>query len=352
ETDTSIRRALILSLGEYESVSSLDRDSWTKRLLDLYENDPDPGIHGTVEWVLRRWGKESDIAKIETELVTGKIEDERNWYVTKHGHTMVVFHEPDEFLMGSPGMEKDRYSRETLHRRHIDRIFALPSKEVTVKQFQDFLREAANVRHSYTKKYAPEEHCPQTAVTWYEAAAYCRWLSEQESIPEDQMCYPPIPEMKEGMKPSSDYLSRTGYRLPTEAEWEYACRAGTRTSRYYGQSEELLGKYAWYGATSQDRTWPVGSLKPNDFGLFDMHGNVYEWCQEKYSSYGVGTKGKTAEDVEDTASVSSRGSRLLRGGSFDYLPMVVRSAYRIAYRPGNRYFTYGFRPARTHNLSP
>ena len=79
----------------------------------------------------------------------------------------------------------------------------------------------------------------------------------------------------------ADVLKRTGYRLPTEAEWEYACRAGTVTSRYYGVSVELLGKYAWYQANSQDHAWPGGSLLPNDLGLFDMLGNVFEWVQDR-----------------------------------------------------------------------
>jgi formylglycine-generating enzyme required for sulfatase activity len=317
--------------------------------LKLYQNDSDSGIHGAAEWVLRRWGKEADIAKIDTELATGKIEAERNWYLTKQGHTMVVFHEPGEFLMGSLDTEEDEYSRETLHRRHVGRTFALASNEVTVEQFQDFLREAATVRHIYVKKFAPEENCPQTAVTWYEAAAYCRWLSDRENVPEDQMCYPPVPEIKEGMKLEPDYLSRTGYRLPTEAEWEYACRAGTQTSRYYGQSEQLLGEYAWYADTSQQRTWPVGNLKPNDFGLFDMHGNAFEWCQGKGGLYSVGIKSKAAEDVEDTTTVSSQVHRVLRGGSFvSEASRFVRSAFRHGDLPWNRFSRYGFRPARTY----
>ena len=82
-----------------------------------------------------------------------------------------------------------------------------------------------------------------------------------------------------GDEDPADALRRTGYRLPTEAEWEYACRAGAGTSRYYGVEVDLLGRYAWYMATSQDHAWPCGSLLPNDLGLFDMLGNVYEWVR-------------------------------------------------------------------------
>ena len=102
-------------------------------------------------------------------------------------------------------------------------------------------------------------------------------------MPKDQWCYLPNEDgaYDEGMTIPADVLKRTGYRLPTEAEWEYACRAGTITSRYYGLSIDLLGKYAWYQANSQDHAWPCGSLLPNDLGLFDMLGNVYEWCQDR-----------------------------------------------------------------------
>jgi formylglycine-generating enzyme required for sulfatase activity len=78
------------------------------------------------------------------------------------------------------------------------------------------------------------------------------------------------------MKMAANYLQRTGYRLPTEAEWEFACRAGAVTSFYFGDSKELLPRYAWYQKNSQNKLWPVGSLKPNDLGLFDMAGNAWE----------------------------------------------------------------------------
>jgi formylglycine-generating enzyme required for sulfatase activity len=190
-----------------------------------------------------------------------------------------------------------------------------------------------------------------TAVIWYEAAAYCNWLSKKEGIPENQWCYQPnaAGNFEEGMKPAADFLTLVGYRLPTEAEWEYACRAGTVTSRYYGQSDQLLANYAWHLQNSQDRTWPVGLVKPNDLGLFEVHGNVWQWCHDRYASYATADPSSAADDRADTATVTDNESRVLRGGSFSNNARDVRSAYGYNPRPDYRFINAGFRVARTYN---
>lgn len=133
--------------------------------------------------------------------------------------------------------------------------------------------------------------------------------------------------------------------MPTEAEVEYATRAGSLTSRYYGETEELLSKYAWCIGNSQEKTWPVGSLKPNDLGLFDAQGNVWTWCQESVKDYPQGIE--VAEDQEDDLEILSAGPRVLRGGSFSYRASYLRSAYRSSDLPEGRYNLFGFRVART-----
>ena len=146
------------------------------------------------------------------------------------------------------------------------------------------------------------------------------------------------------MKPN--YLSLTGYRLPTEAEWEYACRAGAATSRCYGETTELLSHYGWYSGNSPEQSHPVGTKKPNDWGLFDMLGNVVNWCQEMHKPYPA-KPGGPIDDVEDIPDVISTDNRLLRGGSFLYAAVTVRSADRIRVLPSYWSYTVGFRPART-----
>src|SRR5262245_9051799 len=256
---------------------------------------------------------------------------------------MAVIPGPVEFLMGSPETEEGRAAgAETQHRRRIGRSFALAAKAVTKEQF---LRFQPKFSPSQMMRY-PEPTCPIGGVVWYEAAAYCNWLSKEEGIPEEQWCYETdvqgrVTKLKE------NYLSLTGYRLPTEAEVEYATRAGAVTSQSYGETEELLEKYGWYVKNSKERTWPVGSKKPNDLGLFDLHGNVYTWCQERYQGYPTLKEGAAIDDKEDSLSIKSTDNRVLRGGSFDSQASFVRCAARSGNMPSLRHYSVGLRPART-----
>jgi formylglycine-generating enzyme required for sulfatase activity len=237
----------------------------------------------------------------------------------------------------------------------IGRRYAIATKPVTVAQWQRFRKAHPEVSHAYMKQYSPEEDCPISAVTWYEAAQYCRWLSEQEGIPEHEMVYPAvvvIEKSKDGKTPlrlPPDYLKRKGYRLPTEAEWEYACRAGTRTRLYFGSSLDLLPRYCWYLQNAQDQTWPVGQKRPNDLGLFDMHGNVWSWCQESAGRYPPGTFEAPARDEADKREITDQLTRVLRGNSFSSRAAIVRTAVRLSINPGNRNKSLGFRVAQTRD---
>jgi formylglycine-generating enzyme required for sulfatase activity len=317
ETEVSSRRALLLALGEFPAseVTAETREKLVAEVLALFRDDPDPGLHGAAEWLLRRWGAAEKVREVEKALATGKVEGERRWFLTKQGQTFVVVEGPVEFLMGSPGSEAERNPDEVLHKRRIGRSFAIVAKEVTVAEFKRF---QPGFGHSHMHR-APALDCPILGVTWYEAAAYCNWLSKEEGLPESEWCYLPIAEggSAQGMKLAPRYLERRGYRLPSEAEWEYAARAGALTSRSYGRSLDLLGAYAWYSQTSSERSWPAGTLKPNDLGLFDTLGNIAEWCQGRFVRYPVGVGGKSVDDSEDRSDVvSDNRGRLFRGGAF------------------------------------
>jgi formylglycine-generating enzyme required for sulfatase activity len=363
EPDITIRRALLLSLGEYgeKDWSLAARQAFLPKLQDIYQTNSDSGLHAAAEWLLRHWKQEAWLKQVNDVWADNKEQREKRldsirqrvnrdtektppqWYVNSQGQTMVVFAGPVEFVMGSPHTEAGRRDNESQHRKRIGQTFALAAAPVTKEQF---LRFRPGFSHEREFKRYPTPVCPIGGVNWFEAAAYCNWLSEQEGIDVEQRCY----EIENGQVPrwKANYLSLTGYRLPTEAEIEYATRAGSLTSRYYGETEELLGKYAWYIKNSQDKAWPVGTKKPNDFGLFDMQGNVYTWCQERLKSYPQ-SKEKAIEDKEDSYSLKIDEGRIVRGGSFNVRASFVRSSCRVANHPFSRdYGPVGFRPARTY----
>jgi formylglycine-generating enzyme required for sulfatase activity len=286
--ETSMRRAVILALGTYgtEGLSPGEREPLTDKLLDLYRNDLDAGVHGAAEWTLRRWGQQEKLKEVGAQLIKQKDWGNRRWFVNGQGQTFAVIEGPVEFRMGSPPTEPKRVATmETPRRLVIPRRFAIAAKEVTIEQWQRFERTHTQygLPPSLVNQYSPDPDGPMIGLTWYIAAEYCNWLSEQEGLPKDQWCYLSSESgaYAEGMTIPADVLNRTGYRLPTEAEWEFTCRAGTLTSYYFGQSIELLGKYAWYQGNSEEHSWSCGSLLPNDLGLFDTLGNEIEWGQDR-----------------------------------------------------------------------
>ena len=271
------------------------------------------------EWVLRRWLKADEFKKIEKSLLRGPFEFMgKDWCVTKEGHTMVFVPKPEgEVAVGDPDQEgKQRKER-------IASDYAIAAKEVTVGQFLRFRKDHPR---QFTQYYPSDVH-PMMEVSWFDGAAYCNWLSKEEGIAKEQWCYE---ETKKGeYKPAANHLQRSGYRLATEAEWEYACRTGSAKAYGFGEPDELLGKFAWFSGNSVSKSHPVGQLKPNDFGLFDMHGNVWEWCDDVYGP-GVG----------------GASPRVYRGGSWISDAAGCRAANRDAFGPAYRNNYLGLRLAR------
>jgi len=211
------------------------------------------------------------------------------------------------FMMGSGSAEEGDADERPQHRVTLSQSFYLQTTPVTQGQWKSLMGENPAFFHECG------EDCPVENVSWNDVQEFIRKLNQVEKT--EQYC------------------------LPTEAQWEYACRAGSTQGYSFGQEKVELGQYAWYEVNSQKSTHPVGRLKPNAWGLFDMHGNVYEWVQDCYGEYPPGP-------VTDPKGPSAGRYRVLRGGSWDGEAGDLRSAYRHRLTPGYRYGHESFRVVR------
>jgi formylglycine-generating enzyme required for sulfatase activity len=239
------------------------------------------------------------------------------------------------FQMGS----NEREDEKPLHEVTLNYDFEIAQTPVTVGEFRTFVEDSgyvteaekgdgayvwddeksewgqkkdANWQNPYFEQ--SDDH-PVVCVSWNDAQAYIKWLNEK---------------------------TEENYRLPTEAEWEFSCRAGTTTKWHFGNNESELEKYAWYGRNGGDGTKPVATKEPNQWGLYDMHGNVWEWCLDDYvNNYKDTPRDGSANEKREVRS------KVLRGGSWYFNALSTRSAYRFGYFPGYRNFIRGFRLLRT-----
>ena len=210
---------------------------------------------------------------------------------------------------GSFQMGGSRYSPEQpVHSVHII-SFAIGKYPVTQAQWTQVMG------HNPSQFPGRDDQSPVDSVNWRDAQAFIQRLNQ---------------------------LTGHAYRLPSEAEWEYACRAGSTAQWYFGDDESQLPDHAWYDSNSGNRTHPVGKKEPNAFGLYDMHGNVYEWCEDHWHDDYQGAP------TDGSAWVTARKRlRVLRGGNAGYPATSVRSASRGSITPVFRHWSIGFRLART-----
>jgi len=234
-----------------------------------------------------------------------------------------VYISPGTFMMGSPSNEEGHYVDETQHSVTLTHGFFLQTKEVTQGEWQQAMGNNPSEFSSCGSD------CPVETVSWLDAVGYANALSRAGGYSE---CYDSNGNVQGG---GSIYVC-TGYRLPTEAEWEYAARAGSSGARY-GIPQQI----AWYADNSELATHRVGELQANAWGLYDMLGNVSEWTHDWHDSYGG--------SVTDPSGPASGATRVRRGVSYNSVALVLRSALRRDSIPSNRDSMIGFRLARTAN---
>lgn len=203
-----------------------------------------------------------------------------------------IFVPPGSFFMGSPQHEQGRDTDESTHEVILSKGFFIQTTEVTQRQWTQVMGH----NPSFFKKCG--DNCPVEQVSWLDAKLFIKKLNEKEGTKE--------------------------YRLPTEAEWEYACRANNNAAYFFGDDHSLLPEYAWLSLNTDDETHPVGLKKPNDMGLYDMLGNVFEWCEDRYSKSYENLPKENPFNEPD----GHYDQRVIRGMTYFNGPLDLRCANR------------------------
>lgn len=371
----TLRRNLLLALVAHPVQRLGAGDAKLGReLLAVFSEDTDGGVISVAKRLRRVWYPETpsepeDLVEVSV-ANSGSVAEPARPTRAPDGTWMTRLDPPPRVWIGSFNHEPPRESSEIGGYVVGMQPFAIGQTEVTVRQFDEFLRDE-KVRQYYeqaharerakgiqrgkarggfdaSRRFAPEPDCPRTSVRWLDAIAYCQWLSEREGLPEDQWCFPGIWEADEdSFRLPDDILTRTGYRLPTEIEWEYAAGSGLAMTWPFGWTPRLIDQYAWTIANSDGRSHPVGSKLPNRFGLFDLFGNVSEWCLSPFQAYRRSYR-IVDVDGQEWARPEYKADAMfsIRGGSFANPAEMARTSDRRLSRPDTKSISYGFRIAR------
>ena len=274
ETDSGVLAALLQMLGGSDAEPSEFSESIKARVAGLYRDHPDAGVHSSAKWCLTQWNDTATLGSLLKSSSEQSIHGPaapKQWFLAPSGNLMLKI----------PGKQSSAVGRD----------FLISAHEVTIDQFRAFVPG-----RYFSEEFGPAGDCPANIIKWGDAVAYCNWLSEQEGL---QPFYPKDADTLVRWQPSQQDLGGNGYRLPQEAEWEFAARAGTTTDRAFGIDPELFIHYDWclsnrdafiakyrsdlrplYRDQNITRSKPVGMLLPNEYGLFDVLGNVAEWCND------------------------------------------------------------------------
>ncbi len=236
-----------------------------------------------------------------------------------------------QFWMGSADEDIEAYDTERPRHRVTLSSFWMARTPVTRRLYQKIMRKG---RSEWEQEV--DDMLPANYLDWFDAVRFCNALSRYRGY---APCY------REGEKGWEQDRSADGFRLPTEAEWEYAARAGTQTRWSFGDDPAELGRYAWFVENAGNQLHPVGQKESNDWGLYDMAGNVWEWCWDLYGRY-------TVDSTINPEGPLKGDTGVLRGGAFWDVPWVLRSADRSDVVPEGRDVDVGFRCVRVPRRQP
>ena len=326
-SDPVARQAVLLALLTFPGQKLVKvREHLMGKLESLIRQGQYQSERSAAERLLREWRQTELIQEVNVTLRRTAEESsawlhDHDWWVDSNGHVMAVFRGPIRFTKGTIDEPLMDEAIESLTDQTIQRSFAVSSHEVTMLQYQRFWYEQFGTEPDFARDKAKSSDAPANKVSLVDAMKYCRWLSEKAGIKLDQMCYPTQSEIEPDHAFIPDeQLSKTGYRLLTEFEWECVCRAGSRTPWICGSNPSHLTRFAWYQQNADSQLHSVGSLLPNPWGMFDMSGNALEWC------------------LRSTSGMEN----VMKGGSLTTSTNHLRSAHTI--QQSNTGYSYnGFR---------
>jgi formylglycine-generating enzyme required for sulfatase activity len=323
--DASLRSGMCLAIGSLQEPSPEAKKVWRELWTQWHTSPSDGGTHSASGWALRNW----DIP-LPALTPPATVNGASDWQLTKTGLTML------RIRAGEISRLNDVFVLPVSKTISISEDFWLSECEITAGQYRTFLQDSAADKPALSSRildlnYSRDERAPISSVNWYDAVLFCNWLSRQEGR---EPCY-----VKTGTEQIRSVFNEvkehdvwqlvpdsSGYRLPTHDEWEYACRVTTASAFSFGDDETLLDQYGVFVRNSEGQPKQVGSKFCNPWGLFDMHGNVQEWCQ-------------------DTGR--EKASRMALGGDFISETQSCRSSetYRMGMDADIRVVNFGFRVA-------
>ncbi len=340
--DSAWRSALCLAVASVprEEAGEDAEQVWNPIFADWYRNQPDSATHSAAGWALRQW--DSELPAIEDPRGTRN----RAWQVNSLGMTMVAvpagtFLRNDDSMFPGTGEQKVALTHS----------FLLSDREISRRQFQRFL-QSPNLRPDEkptqwsvprtAAEISPTADHPMNNVSWFDAVLFCNWLSRKEGfVPAYERVGKARTQWRHEMEDWRWIRDADGYRLPTEAEWEFACRAGASTRYCCGDSGALLDRYGVFGVGNLE---VCGGKLPNNWGLFEMPGNVSEWCYDWSGAYPRET---SLRDPIGADTPDEHNSRIKRGGTFFDYAGKCGSGSRNRNGAWSRADYDGFRIART-----